>query len=93
MVGQECLAWALWPSWPWMYRLIQPYPKIYFQDFRFISAPTMPDKEERKSRLLVLLSASIGGLIFMAIFSLFASWWGQSKSFVTTDHKEFEAIG
>ena len=67
--------------------------RTYFQDFRFISAPTMPDKEERKSRLLVLLSASIGGLIFMAIFSLFASWWGQSKSFVTTDHKEFEAIG
>ena len=54
--------------------------KNYFQDFRYISGPTLPDKKERKSRVLIVAGAGVGGLFFMSIFALLAIWWRQNKS-------------
>ena len=67
--------------------------KIYFQEFRFISSPSLPTQKERKSRLLVLVGAGVGGFFFMVIFSLLLGWWRQNRAFLTAPHRELDTIG
>ncbi len=56
---------------------IEAIKKRYFQDFRYISGPTLPAKPEKKGVLLVILGAGGIGFVLMLLLSLVLAWWRQ----------------
>ena len=52
--------------------------KTYYQDFRYISGPTLPTEKDRKSPLVVILGAGAIGLFLMMFVSLIVSWGPSS---------------
>jgi glycosyltransferase involved in cell wall biosynthesis len=57
---------------------IETRRKTYFQDFRFISGPTLPSEKTKVSTLKVIFTSAIPGLMLMILLSFFAKWWRKN---------------
>ena len=62
--------------------------KTYFQDFRFISGPTLPEKKEKIRVPLVIAGSAALGFFFMSILCLFISWWLQNGKLITANNND-----
>jgi LPS O-antigen subunit length determinant protein (WzzB/FepE family) len=55
----------------------------YFQEFRYISGPTLPTKLDRAGLALVTAGAAAAGMLLMLMASLVLAWWRQDDDAAT----------
>jgi hypothetical protein len=58
----------------------------YAAGFKFLSGPSLPEGRNKKSPLLIVLGAGVGGMFFMVVLALVMSWWRRNAGVLTDEN-------
>ena len=78
--------------WNNLYTSLENFRKIYYEDMRFISCPTLPEKPTKPNKKLIVIISFITSLFIFIFLAFMIEWWENNKDKLLKKNKSKKDI-